>query len=317
MKHYLYTLIILTFFSCSKREPEKPNTPPQAFEVTAKAEGTNVTLTWTEAVDPDGDAVTYAVVYGDTLAKGLTQRTFTIKDLPYETEISGTVVASDGRGGKTESGFRVITSENPYVLIPDVEFEKYLISKGYDTFIDGKVDRKNVKNIKRFGDFNLISNTRFKSLQGIEAFESLEAISFLCPNLIEVDFQHNKKLKSITLHSSGWAMTKINVSGNQLLDSLTIHGNRLTELDLSNNANLRFLYCPNNFLKTLDLSKNPKLTSLYVSNNKLTGLNLSNNRALIELYCKDNEIINICLHSEVKPGLNWQKDATATYKVCD
>jgi hypothetical protein len=64
MKHYLYTLLIVILFSCSKDEPEKINTPPKAFEVTAKSEGTEVTLTWTEAVDADGDVVTYAVVYG-------------------------------------------------------------------------------------------------------------------------------------------------------------------------------------------------------------------------------------------------------------
>lgn len=114
IKQTIYLLLTVIFaVSCSKDDDlEKVNTALSAFEITATVlESRNeVTITWTEATDADGDVVTYDVVYGvDTVAKGLTTRNYTFKDLPYETVISGVVVASDGKGGKSETMFSKVT----------------------------------------------------------------------------------------------------------------------------------------------------------------------------------------------------------------
>jgi hypothetical protein len=332
MKHYLYTLLILVLFSCDKEEPEKPNTSPKAFEVTAKVEGTDVTLTWTEAVDSDGDAVTYAIVYGDTLAKGLTARTFTIKNLPYETEIAGTVMASDGKGGETESRFKVKTGENPFVKISDEEFEKFLIKEGIDDVLDGKVLKENVIKVKilRFasakGEWG-----RIDSFTGIEHFLNLEELLIAGNSLLQdIDFSKNKKLKILALENC-LNLRKVNLKNNSELEYLYLVETDLRDVDLSGNKKLKGLSLIWNvedgkgysFMKDINLTENAELVSAYFSgiglermdltnntrlaflacdNNNLSHLDLSNNTRLEILYCNHNYLteLNLCYNSNLK-----------------
>lgn len=441
MKHYIYTLLILVLFSCDKEEPEKPNTPPKAFEVTANADGTNVTLTWTEAVDADGDAVSYAVVYGDTLAKGLTTRSFTIKDLPYETEIAGTVVASDGKGGKTESGFKVKTSESIFVNIPDGEFEKYLISQKIDNVLDGKVLKVEALKVT----YLFIDSKEIQNLVGLEAFANLENLMIRTSKLKEISLKGLSKL--LVLDIGDTDLTKVDLSGSPLLVDLGISANNVSEVDTRKNSRLQRLTCSgrgfqkiyvdnspelfylkvhfsdnlspidlskninlkeldfwnsdvekwnlvnntklqnvrlvtrsvidvdltlpkssplkslemnniknfdkidlsgftgliylvvygssidsinirpltklvslslnNNKIQAIDLSGNTELTDVRLSNNKLTKLSLCSNLAIRRLECNNNDISTIYINKAHKPNADWQKDATATYKVCD
>ena len=118
----------LLFFGCKSKEEVQPNQPPQLFNVTAKllANEQDLILTWTKSIDPDGDIVTYSVVYTDTLAKNLSDTTFIIKNLPFETEVKGNVIAKDTKGSKTISNFSIKTGTT-YIIIPDVNFEKALI----------------------------------------------------------------------------------------------------------------------------------------------------------------------------------------------
>lgn len=60
MKPTLYSLITALFLiSCSKNDPEKVNTAPTAFEVTAAVSdaGNEVVLAWTAATDADNDPI--------------------------------------------------------------------------------------------------------------------------------------------------------------------------------------------------------------------------------------------------------------------
>lgn len=281
MKHYLYTLLILVLFSCDKDEPEKPNTSPQAFEVTAKVEGTDVTLTWTEALDADGDAVTYAVVYGaDTLTKGLTTRTFTIKDLPYETEIAGTVVANDGKGGKTESGFKVKTPESVFVNIPDGEFEKYLISQKIDDVLDGKVLKEKLASVTKVdigGAYHTI-----KDLTGVKAFINAEEIKVYQTNITTLDVSSFPKLKYLYVYSNQ-ELKKVNLSNNtRLLNAHVFRNPKMEEADFLNNAVLEVVECYSNNLKKIMNLKSTKLFDLMVTDNPLlTDIDMS---SLPELY---------------------------------
>lgn len=339
MKHVLYSILVLALFSCSKDEPEKPNTSPSPFEVTAKVEGTELTLTWTEAVDADGDAVTYAVVYGDTLAKGLTARTYTLKDLPYETEISGTVVASDGRGGKVESGFTVKTGAEPwddrFVKISDIEFEKYLIKKGIDDVLDGKIlkwkaeevtsmwisEEIDISNLNGLNEFiNLqelyVGYTSIKSLQ-ISNLNKLKELSIWYNyNLEEFDISHNTELE--VLNTGFNNLKKIDIDSNKKLKRLICNGHKnLTEIDLTNNVLLNEVRLMRNNLTHLNLSTLKSLETLWVSENNLEELNLCNNRYLNNLMCDKNKISTILLHPNTPIFSNWKKDDTASYKVCD
>jgi hypothetical protein len=300
VKHYFYTLIILSLFSCSKEEPEKPNSPPQAFEVTAKTEGSEVILNWTEAIDADGDAVTYSVVYGDTLVKGLTSRTFIIKDLPYETEITGTVVASDGKGGMIEQVFKLKTSENPHVLIPDVEFEKFLVSEGFDDVLDGKISLDNATLVKELSIYGNI-----ESLEGLEAFSNLETLSFESFSIKKVSFKGLFKLKKAYIYAKviegnsvdfndcyllevlDYAVENtrnIDLSNNSVLRTLRLQLSRqLNSLSIDKNINLETLTLNYTGVSSLDLTKNVNLKSVSLTNNPIDKFNFSKNELLQDL----------------------------------
>jgi Leucine-rich repeat (LRR) protein len=302
MKHYLYTVIILALFSCSKDEPEKPNTPPNSFEVTAKAEGTEVTLTWTEAVDADGDAVTYAVVYGDTLAKGLTARTHTVKNLPYETEISGTVVASDGKGGKTEQGFKVKTEQKTevpwddrYVKIPDAAFEMALIQNRIDDVVDGRLLKSRVIGVKQI---NLESNIR--SLSGIEIFEDLESLSISSFILEDERIDLSKNTKMWNLHIMRAPKLKsFDVSNFLNLQYLILTNTSVDNLDLSKNIKLRTLYCFRNKLKGIDIRSNNQISSLEINENEISNLDLSYSNNLVSLNVSDNPLTSLSINDNL------------------
>lgn len=273
MKHYLYTLLILSLFSCDKEEPEKPNTSPKVFEVTAKVEGTDVTLTWREAVDADGDAVTYAVVYGDTLAKGLTAKTHTIKNLPYETEIGGTVVASDGKGGKTEQGFKVKTLESEYVLISDKKFEELLVKLKIDDVLDGKILRLKTNGVK---SLSIGSNSGVVNLQGLEAFRDLEILIINKNNLEELNISKSRKLKRLEVLDT--KIEKLDLSENLFLERLKLSGKEFSDINLSNNKELLEFTCENTSVKSLNFERNVNLKIIDLSENKnLTELNISKN----------------------------------------
>lgn len=294
MRNIFYSLIILSLFSCSKDEPEKPNAAPEAFEVTANADGTNVTLTWTEAADPDGDPVTYAVVYGDTLVKGLIERTFTMKDLPYETQIVGVVIASDDRGGKVQAGFSIKTPEEPlaagYVRIPDAAFEEYLVRKNIDDKVDGKLLKKSALSVKYMHDFG----KNITDLTGIEAFENLEQIFLDNLGFKELDFSHNRNLKKISITNSS-NLKVLNISGCAELEFLIAQGCGLEALDISNNKKLAYLVLSENLLKGIDISKQRDLNLLSVDNNRITSLDLSENLKIEYLYVEGNSMENLDL----------------------
>lgn len=294
MKNIFYSLIILSLFSCSKDEPEKPNAAPEAFEVTANADGRNVTLTWTEATDPDGDPVTYAVIYGDTLAKVLTQRTFAIKDLPYGTQVSGTVVASDDRGGKVQAEFSIKTPEEPleegYVRIPDAAFEEDLVRKNIDDKVDGKLLKQNALSVKYMYDFS----KNITDLTGIEAFENLEQIYLNNLGFKELDFSHNRNLKKISITNSS-NLKVLNISGCAELEFLIAQGCGLEAVDLSNNKKLVYLVLSENLLKGIDISKQRDLNLLSLDNNRITSLDLSQNPKIEYLYVEGNSMENLDL----------------------
>jgi Leucine-rich repeat (LRR) protein len=303
MKHYLYTLLIVILFSCSKDEPEKINTPPKAFEVTAKSEGTEVTLTWTEAVDADGDVVTYAVVYGDTLAKGLTARTFTIKNLPYENEIAGTVVATDRKGGKTESGFKAKTGQKTevpwddrYVKIPDAAFEMALIQNVIDDVIDGRLLKSRAIGVKQM---TLESNIR--SLSGIEIFEDLESLSVSSFILEDekIDLSKNTKMRNLHIKRAP-KLKSFDVNNFVNLQYLILTNTSVDNLDLSKNKKLRTLYCFKNKLKGIDIRSNNEISSLQINENEISNLDLSYSNSLVDLNVSDNPLASLSINDNLK-----------------
>ena len=401
---FLAAFFILSIcFSCKTKEVVKPNSPPSAFTVTATLadNGKDIILKWTKSKDPDGDAVTYAVVYKDTLAKNLSDTTYIIKNLPYETEIKGSIVAKDLKGGIVNSFFSTKTSGYPYVKIPDINFEMKLLELGIDDKQDGLLLKRRAENVTKLRikpSMFIISDT-IKTLEGIEAFTNLKELYCNSLNIEKLDVSGNtslsilecydnhivnlevsKNTNLLILRCGGNYIANLDVSRNVNLDSLSCGGNNLKRLDVSrntrlahlecsynyletldigNNSNLeylnsqnnplsiidvsknillKYLFCSNNQLKKLDISNNKNLlwldcyynllSSLDIANNKnlailscwnneLTNLDISKNVSLRDLFCPNNKIQTICVNSLNQPKVYWQKDASATYKICN
>ena len=156
-----------------------------------------------------------------------------------------------------------------YTLIPDVNFEKALISLKYDTIQDGKVRTSNIDTISNLN----VNRKQIIDLTGIEDFIALT----------DLDCSYNYNL------------TTLNVSNNVLLSNLNCSGNKLSNLDLSNNVLLSNLACGNSTFTTLDVSKNVLLTNLDCWINKLSNLDLSNNILLSALACGGSTLTSLDL----------------------
>lgn len=312
MKNYCIGLfLIISLFSCHQEEPEKPDTPPLTFEITTKANAQNseFVLTWTEAISSNGNPVTYSVVYGDTLVRGLTQTTFTLKNLPYE---EGTIIASDGRGGEMERTFKVEVPENYSILIPDKIFEQYLVDRGIDNGIDGKVLLSRILNVREMN----LNGYIIKDFEGLQNFRNLQFLAFgklplddfkltglrklrdlaisSCEKLANLDFADAQELEQISINRS--QIKQLSIKNMLNLKEIYLAENKNLEfLDVSNNLKLESLRIPLNNVRILDLSKNADLTELEVAYNPLESLNLSHNLKLRKVSVGNNELTHLIL----------------------
>ncbi|WP_299108969.1 hypothetical protein [uncultured Tenacibaculum sp.] len=96
-------LFVFLMLSCSS-DDTIVNNPPIEFSITFGRVDNNglLPITWTEAIDPDGDTVTYNVFADDVLKESnLKERKATIA-LINTKNIKITVVAKDSKGAETE-----------------------------------------------------------------------------------------------------------------------------------------------------------------------------------------------------------------------
>ena len=216
------------------------------------------------------------------------------------------------------------------VSIPDINFEKKLISLGIDSGIpDGKVLNINIVTVM---DLNL-NNSSITDLTGIEAFTNLRSLEVSRNNLIAINLSQNKKISDLRVDNNKLTnldlssntrlyliyafdnelatvnltkntqltnlmiynnkLTSLDINSNILLTNLICDTNRLTDLDISNNVNLEYLDVSRNFLTALDVAKHTSLLHLSCNNNQLTNLNTENNTILQLLSCYENSLVSI------------------------
>jgi len=216
------------------------------------------------------------------------------------------------------------------VSIPDINFEKKLISLGIDSGIpDGKVLNINIDTVM---DLNL-NNSSITDLTGIEAFTNLRSLEVSRNNLIAINLSQNKKISDLRVDNNKLTnldlssntrlyliyafdnelatvnltkntqltnlmiynnkLTSLDINSNILLTNLICDTNRLTDLDISNNVNLEYLDVSRNFLTALDVAKHTSLLHLSCNNNQLTNLNTENNTILQLLSCYENSLVSI------------------------
>lgn len=118
-----YFVIITTsvlLFSCSKQEnnpdinedslvdeiegkEESVNLAPNDFEITVtKISDSQATLSWTQAIDPDSDAVTYNISLNDSLiAENILENEHQLTNLNELTNYSGEIIARDSANNET------------------------------------------------------------------------------------------------------------------------------------------------------------------------------------------------------------------------
>ncbi|MNQ38970.1 Internalin-J precursor [compost metagenome] len=181
-----------------------------------------------------------------------------------------------------------------YTTIPDINFEKKLISLGIDVGVpDGKALTPNLASITSLD----VSLSSISDLTGIQDFSALK---FLKCN--------DNLLKNL------------DISKNTSLVDLFCFSNQIISLDVSNNSALINLSCYNNRLTNLNISKNTALVGLSCENNQLTTLNLKNgNNTILHFLNATNNPNLSCIQvdSVVYANANWitSKDTKASYNL--
>lgn len=110
LMHLLLPIIGLLFmFSCSKDDDSAPaqNQEPDSFTVAVtQVTGSTAQLEWAPVTDPDGDEVTYTVFLDEEeILTDLSDTVALLQDLNPQSDYTRKVVASDDKGGTSESTF--------------------------------------------------------------------------------------------------------------------------------------------------------------------------------------------------------------------
>lgn len=170
-------------------------------------------------------------------------------------------------------------SFSQYTLIPDTEFENWLIYLNIDSegTLDGQVLTSDIENVTLLSMNPGFPNPDYyvEDLTGIEDFSNLETLN-IAGNLISIiDLSNNVMLKSLNCKENN--LSALNLSNNQLLEVLDAANcfpgtcnqeNTFSSIDLSANSNLKQLFITNNnTLTTINLENNGQLFNVSLSRN--------------------------------------------------
>jgi hypothetical protein len=212
-------------------------------------------------------------------------------------------------GSKKDATATYNTDCQQYTLIPDVNFEKKLITLGIDSgATDGKVLTNNVNKLTTLD----VSSSSITDLTGIQDFVALTTLDCSRNQLTTLNVTKNITLNSLSCTfnqlttldiSKNVTLTDFNCSYNQLisldvsknlaLNSFSCASNKLTSLEVSKNVGLTYFICHSNQLNTLNVSKNVALNAFACGQNQLTSLDVSKNIALTDLSCNANQLTTL------------------------
>ena len=190
-----------------------------------------------------------------------------------------------------EGGGASIAAVDQYIYIdeanfPDDDFRSF-VKKNYDVNKDGRLNPYEIRGVTEMD----LSDSGFKSLEGIQYFTELTSLYAKKLNLTELNVNGMTKLEY--LDCSDNKLTSLDVSGCESLETLDCSYNQLTSLDNSNCRNLEVLNCRSNQLTSLSIIASLKLKKLYCDYNQLTALNVSGCTGLSELNCGGNRITSL------------------------
>lgn len=190
--------------------------------------------------------------------------------------------------------FSVDLTEDPYIHIPDVNFEQALIDLGHDSgSLDGFISQVDANNILSLS----LNNKGINSLEGIRYFNSLEELFALSNNLSSLDLRFVNNISNLKKLYVGYNnIEDLNIENNLTLEELNVVNNELISLDLSNHTQLKDIYVGYNQLTNLgDLSNLNVLKNLFFNNNNISSIDITNNSALEVFDSSDNNLVALDL----------------------
>lgn len=190
--------------------------------------------------------------------------------------------------------------DSKYVFIPDNFFEEILIEQNIDSdnTVDGKILRSDAEKVYTL-DLNKEQHFgNIKNLTGIESFKNITKLTAVSHEITSIDLSHNQLLD--TLYLIGNYLKEINFTQNPNLIYIDIQSNELEIIKgLSSATKLRKLNASWNNLETFNI-QNPSLEVLHISQNFLTELNINEATNLKNLLLTSNKLASLNISSNHK-----------------
>jgi hypothetical protein len=162
------------------------------------------------------------------------------------------------------------------ILIPDSEFEQYLVNSGRDTdgAVNGQIAEEDCLTIGSLSP----SNYDIEDFEGLQYFTGLSNFSMsgnTSGSINTIDFSGNSNLLELFIYGPS-NISDINFGINPRLDTISISGNgsNFSTIDLTTISNLGSLKLSYLGLTNLNLEQNKNLYNIDLSNNPLSTLNL-------------------------------------------
>ena len=171
------------------------------------------------------------------------------------------------------------------INIPDVNFKIFVATK-YDTDGDGRIRYSEIKDVKELSFVSTINST-----EGIEYFEHLEKVYFWQGLTSSPDFSYNKNLRHLSISgksNSGNESITLDLTANELLDTLVVQRHGLLGINLGSNSHLKVVTIISTPLTDIDLNSCSNLRKLSLYSNKLLSLNIRDLKLLEEVNCEGN-----------------------------
>ncbi|PQJ80054.1 T9SS type A sorting domain-containing protein [Polaribacter porphyrae] len=189
------------------------------------------------------------------------------------------------------------TSCPDLVVIPDANFEAHLESLNLGNGIVGDtyVDRKLLEVATSLNiDSKNITNT-----SGLEYFTSLTFLSITDNGLSDIDLSKNELLETLIVDFNQF--TTINLSKNTKLKTFEARNNKLASLDISLLVDLERLELEDNQLTELNTNSNTKLAVIDVKDNQIKELDFSNQPQLLIFEGNNNALQSLDIKNTANP----------------
>lgn len=183
----------------------------------------------------------------------------------------------------------VSEGNNNVTLIPDVNFEQYLIDEKIDSdgVINGQVFTADIENIDKV----VVKGKNISDLTGIKDFTNLVELDAANNQIANIDLSKNLSLENLFIANN--QLTTIDVSKNIKLKKLDVGENSLATLEVNLLTDLESLSCYKNQLMMMNLISNQKLVSFIANENQLTNVDVRTNTNLIWLDVDDNNLSSL------------------------